>query len=88
MSAPQRPRRLAPQAGCASVTLGLALAQAGGLLPVVDRHAALSWGLNGIGQLGRGNFIQDIATPGAVSGLGTGVIAVSAGGRHSLAPGR
>src|SRR5260221_5593115 len=55
-----RPALLAGAAvavGLAGVTAGgaqLARAQGRGVLPVVNRHAALSWGLGRIGQLGHG----------------------------------
>jgi alpha-tubulin suppressor-like RCC1 family protein len=47
---------------------------------------AFAWGDNDFGQLGNGNTITIVpSTPRAVSGLSSGVTAVSSGGHHSLA---
>lgn len=95
-----RARRLAPLASGTALTLGTALtfgiasaaaanapaafAQVRSILPVVNRHAALSWGDNAFGNLGDGTTTnRDL--PGAVNKLGTGVVQVSAGGFHGLA---
>jgi alpha-tubulin suppressor-like RCC1 family protein len=86
-----RSRSLACLAGCTALTAGLAvtgapaaLAQTRGILPVVNRHAALSWGRNDLGQLGDGTT-TDRSVQGGITGLGTGVVQVSAGIRHGLA---
>lgn len=50
----------------------------------VQNGAAYAWGRNAHGQLGN-NSITDSNTPVAVSGLTSGVTAVSAGGYHGLA---
>jgi len=44
-----------------------------------------AWGLNTEGQVGDGSLVTTRLAPMAVTGLGSGVIAVAAGGRHSLA---
>jgi alpha-tubulin suppressor-like RCC1 family protein len=88
----RRSRRPAQLAGCAVLTLALAgtavggspaaLAQVTG--PVLDQHAAVSWGDNEAGQLG--NEATDGGVRyGGVSGLGGGVVQVSAGAFHGLA---
>lgn len=46
--------------------------------------AAWGWGWSGSGQVGNGSFSSQITTPVAVSNLGA-VVAIAAGGRHSLA---
>ena len=43
------------------------------------------WGRNSSGQTGTGSTASSILTPTAVSGLGSGVAAVSAGGEHACA---
>jgi alpha-tubulin suppressor-like RCC1 family protein len=86
------PRRLACLAGAALVLAiagaaanpQAALAQARTILPVVNNHAAVSWGLNDEGELGNGTQTNS-SRYGGVSGLGTGVVQVSAGGSFSLA---
>jgi alpha-tubulin suppressor-like RCC1 family protein len=94
MSVLHRARRLARLAGGTALTLGIAsaaaanapaaFAEAQSVLPVVNRHAAMSWGDNAFGNLGNGTTTnRDL--PGAVKKLGTGVVQVSAGGFHGLA---
>ena len=51
---------------------------------VTSAGAAQCWGLNNVGELGNGNTINQ-NTPGVVSGLTSGVVAVSAGPDHSCA---
>jgi alpha-tubulin suppressor-like RCC1 family protein len=53
-------------------------------LALLADGTVMSWGFNRDGQLGNGNIGTNSAVPVAVTGL-TGVGAVSAGGRHSLA---
>ena len=51
---------------------------------VTSAGAAQCWGLNNVGELGNGNTINQ-NTPGVVSGLTSGVVAVSAGPDYSCA---
>jgi alpha-tubulin suppressor-like RCC1 family protein len=44
-----------------------------------------SWGADDFGQLGDGGVSQPRLSPGVVNGLGTGVIAISAGDSHAVA---
>jgi alpha-tubulin suppressor-like RCC1 family protein len=88
----RRSRRLARLAGCAALTLGLAGTTVGGSPPalarvagpVMDQHAAVSWGDDENGQLGRGTAADGLQY-GGVSGLGGGVVQVAAGAFHGLA---
>jgi Regulator of chromosome condensation (RCC1) repeat len=88
----RRSRRLARLAGCAALILALAGTAVGGSPsalarvtgPVVDQHAAVSWGDNENGQLGNGTTDNQVRY-GGVSGLGGGVVQVSAGAFHGLA---
>ena len=88
----RRSRRPARLAGCAALTLALAGTAVGGSPsalarvtgPVVDQHAAVSWGDNENGQLGNGTTDNQVRY-GGVSGLGGGVVQVSAGAFHGLA---
>jgi hypothetical protein len=94
MSVVRGGRRLARLAGSAALILGVAsaaaanapaaLAQVRSVLPVVNHHAAVSWGGNDAGELGNGTTTES-ALYGGVSGLGTGVVQVSAGTAHGLA---
>ena len=87
-----RSRRPARLAGCAALALGLAgtavtgppAAQARVTWPVINQHAAASWGQNNEGQLGDGSP-ADRALYGGVSGLAGGVVQVAAGSEHGLA---
>ncbi len=87
-----RSRRPARLAGCAALALGLAgtavtgppAAQARVTWPVINQHAAASWGQNNEGQLGDGSP-ADRALYGGVSGLAGGVVQVAAGIEHGLA---
>ncbi len=69
------------------MTRGVAGIAAGGwhTCAVTTTGAALCWGENDEGQLGDGNPSVDSPTPGPVSGLGSGVAGISAGGRHTCA---
>src|SRR5436305_2081113 len=88
----RRSRRLARLAGCAALALGLAGTAVGGSPPalarvtgpVMGQHAAVSWGDNENGQLGRGTAADGLQY-GGVSGLGGGVVQVAAGAFHGLA---
>src|SRR6266567_914256 len=88
----QQSRRSARLASCAALTLALAgtavagspSARAQVTGPVVDQHASVSWGDNESGQLGDGTTDNRVRY-GDVSGLGGGVVQVSAGAFHSLA---
>jgi alpha-tubulin suppressor-like RCC1 family protein len=53
-------------------------------LPLPNPNAAASWGDNALGQLGNGTLTAR-DTPGAVSGLSSGVLQVSGGGDYGLA---
>ena len=85
-------RRLARLAGCAALSLGLAGAAVAGSAPAqarvtwlfLDRHEAVSWGINSVGELGNGTTANS-ALNGGVSGLAFNVAQVSAGNDHGLA---
>jgi hypothetical protein len=66
---------------CVAATLAFALATAA---PSFATSGATSWGDNEQGQLGNGSTTSS-DLPGAVTGLGDGVSAISAGSTHSLA---
>jgi alpha-tubulin suppressor-like RCC1 family protein len=51
---------------------------------VTTAGAAMCWGAGGFGRLGNGD-IDPRLTPAAVSGLGSGVAAIDAGGFHTCA---
>jgi len=88
----RRSRRSTRLAGCAALILALAGTAVGGSPsalarvtgPVVDQNAAVSWGDNENGQLGNGTTDGSVRY-GGVSGLGSGVVQVSAGAFHGLA---
>jgi alpha-tubulin suppressor-like RCC1 family protein len=87
---------LAPVAGCAALTLGLAAGAVAGsgavqaqtrpqaIVPPLTQTGAVSWGSNQEGQLGTGTTTSSALFQ-QVSGLGSGVVQVSAGSSHSLA---
>ncbi len=89
-----RSLRLARLVGYAALASGLtavtvagapaAGARVQGNLPGLDRHTVASWGANGIGQLGDGTTTAR-AQWGSVSGLGSGIVQVAAGGTFALA---
>jgi len=53
-------------------------------MPGINRHAALSWGVNGTGQLGVGTFTAR-SLPGPVEELGRDVVQVATGQEFALA---
>jgi Tol biopolymer transport system component/alpha-tubulin suppressor-like RCC1 family protein len=53
-------------------------------LAIKSDGSAWAWGYNGMGQLGSGTNVSQ-STPKAVTGISIGVVAVAAGGDHSLA---
>ncbi|HQY47701.1 MAG TPA: FG-GAP-like repeat-containing protein, partial [Usitatibacteraceae bacterium] len=54
-------------------------------LALTPGGAVFAWGLNDDGQVGDGTAAATRTTPVAVAGLASGVKAIAAGGRHSLA---
>jgi alpha-tubulin suppressor-like RCC1 family protein len=83
------PHRMAPQSPWTALAVSLAIVLLGGSFIAADGTASttsiLPWGSNATGQLGYANPVTDL-TPDLVVGLGpgSGVIATSAGGAHSL----
>ena len=78
------PRYLVPQK-VSGITSAIAIA-AGGKhnLALLANGSVVAWGANASGQLGNGGTAS-AATPVNVTGLGSGVSAIAAGGAHSLA---
>jgi alpha-tubulin suppressor-like RCC1 family protein len=81
-------------AGCAALAAGLVVgtvtgasaARAQSAAPALPaRSAAVSWGSGSDGRLGDGNSAGNRLLPGAVTGLTSGVVAVSAGQYHAMA---
>ena len=66
-----------------------AIAGGGHFSLAIQNGGTYAWGLNNYGQLGSGtistNYPYGINTPVAVTGLSSGVVAIAAGGDHSLA---
>jgi alpha-tubulin suppressor-like RCC1 family protein len=93
MRALRRSARLARVASCGVLMLGLAASAVAGAGAAQARttikrpffqSAAVSWGVNDTGQLGNGSSVNS-ALYGGVSGLGSGVTQVAAGGDFALA---